>query len=443
MAAVEDIIAEVIARTARAQQPVALCVAGEGLFASGDGDSALACFDRALRLDAGLARAWAGRASVLLTCGREGEALGCINRALDAEPGFAPALAVKGDMLRKRGVRDEALAAYERALAADDTLVDAWLSRATVLYDLGRMGEARYACERFLELAPKGHREIFGARMMMSDLEQTPAQAPKPPVAPGPPKASKKSVLPAARKSIRTAAAERIDPISEPVLEKAKKKSIREAPAARKSVRTAAGAANKAPPRTDGVTSADVAAFDDIRALSLANRHLEGLRKLEPIAKRCTESSEAWFLRAQLLFALKQNDAALTSIERAVRLRPDDLEAAKLNIRILTAANKDERALTIIERVLGVDPRDPEVHRMRADCLVELMRQAEAVFAYEKVIHHLPDDATAWLGLGRTLRQLRRFAEARMALTKARSLAEGAPEIAAQVNEIIAKLPAE
>jgi Flp pilus assembly protein TadD len=70
------------------------------------------------------------------------------------------------------------------------------------------------------------------------------------------------------------------------------------------------------------------------------------------------------------------------------------------------------------------------------------MRQAEAVFAYEKVIHYLPDDPAAWLGLGRTLRQLRRFAEARMALTKALSLAEStSPDVAAQATEILAKLP--
>jgi Flp pilus assembly protein TadD len=94
--------------------------------------------------------------------------------------------------------------------------------------------------------------------------------------------------------------------------------------------------------------------------------------------------------------------------------------------------------------VLTLVPRDPEAHRVRGDCLVVLMRQGEAIFSYEKVIHYLPDDAAAWLALGRTLRQLRRFAEARMALTKALALAkESAPELVAQTNEFIAKLPAE
>ena len=133
--AVEEIIAAVLARNPRPQQPLALCSAGDGLVKDGDIDSALACFDRALRLDPTCARAWVGRAAILNRQGRV-EALGCVNRALDADPGFAPALVLKGDMLRKRGVREEALACYEQALNASPELVTPWLSRATVLYEL-------------------------------------------------------------------------------------------------------------------------------------------------------------------------------------------------------------------------------------------------------------------------------------------------------------------
>ena len=70
------------------------------------------------------------------------------------------------------------------------------------------------------------------------------------------------------------------------------------------------------------------------------------------------------------------------------------------------------------------------------------MKPGDAIFSYDKVIHYLPEDASAWLGRGRALRQLRRFAEARTALTTALALSDGVlPDVATQVREIIAKLP--
>ena len=111
-------------------------------------------------------------------------------------------------------------------------------------------------------------------------------------------------------------------------------------------------------------------------------------------------------------------------------------------MKVLVALKKDDRALAAADAVLALEPRDPEAHRVRGDCLVVMMKHAEAIFSYEKVIHYLPDDAMAWFVLGRTQRQLRRFENARASLAKALSLSEGShPEVAAQVREIIAKLP--
>src|SRR5690349_18414478 len=79
---VEDLIAGVMARKARGEQPAALCVLADGRLANGDTDGALVCFDAALRIDAEVASAWVGRATILAGRGRAGEALGCVNRAL-------------------------------------------------------------------------------------------------------------------------------------------------------------------------------------------------------------------------------------------------------------------------------------------------------------------------------------------------------------------------
>lgn len=488
MAGVEDIIARVLARNERGQQPVALCVAAETLLTSGDLDGGLTCFDHALRLTPQLARAWTGRATTLLKMGRAPEAVACMDRALEVDPGFPAALVLKGDVLRKRGVRDEALACYEQALATNPGAHEAWLARAGVLYELRRMSEAKAACERFLAIAPEDHGEYLTACMMMKELERAVARAPLPREDPlstramklESPKAERKSVrrAPSAletqtpavsrtptparsrKKSDRTAGMKGGDGEKKSVRLGAEKKSVRTPPerslekgAEKKSIRgerrpsgkmsASSHAAVKIADKS-GLTADDLAVFDEVRALCLANRNVEALRKLEPIVKRCPDAREAWLLRAHILIPLNQYDAALSSVERAARLDARDVDTAKLTVKVLVAMKKDDRALAAADRVLTLVPRDPEAHRVRADCLVVLMRQGEAVFSYEKVIHYLPDDAAAWLALGRTLRQLRRFAEARMALTKALTLAkQSAPELVAQTNEFIAKLPPE
>ena len=181
MADVELLIVEVLACHPRPDQAGALCVLGEDLSMSGDAIGALACFDRALRIDVRSAPAWCGRAEVLVQLGRQGEAVGCLGRALEAKPGFARAYLVKGDLLRKLGIRDEALECYEKAVEAMPDLAGAWFSRAALLYELERRQEARLAIARFVAIAPPDHPELIGARMMQAELgaDTSPPARPK------------------------------------------------------------------------------------------------------------------------------------------------------------------------------------------------------------------------------------------------------------------------
>ncbi|MDB5218365.1 MAG: Tetratricopeptide 2 repeat-containing protein, partial [Myxococcaceae bacterium] len=306
---------------------------------------------------------------------------------------------------------------------------------------------AREVMPREEPVSPRATKAAAKADRKSGRVSQSSLQAQSSPAIP---RASKKSDRHAGmtggaeKKSVRTVAEKKsVRAPSERSLEKADKKSIRGERRPSGKMSASSHAAVKIADK-NGLTADDIATFDEVRALCLANRNVEALRKLEPIVKRCPDSREAWLLRAQILVPLNQYDAALSSVERAARLDAKDVDTAKLTVKILIAMKKDDRALAAADRVLSLVPRDPEAHRVRGDCLVVLMRQGEAVFSYEKVIHYLPDDAAAWLALGRTLRQLRRFAEARMALTKALALAKSsAPELVAQTNEFIAKLPPE
>ncbi|HSO34114.1 MAG TPA: tetratricopeptide repeat protein, partial [Labilithrix sp.] len=139
---VDVVIAAVLAAAPRGQHVAALCAKGEELVASGDLDTALACFDHAVRLDVSHAAAWVGRARILSRRKRDNEALGCINRALDVDPRCADALVHKGHIMYGRGLAVEALAAYEAALGSGAG-PDAREGRAAAMAVLGRTDAQR------------------------------------------------------------------------------------------------------------------------------------------------------------------------------------------------------------------------------------------------------------------------------------------------------------
>jgi len=418
---VDAMIAAVLASAPRGQQAAALCAKGDALLAKGELDASLACFDSAVRLDVSHAAAWVGRARILSTRKRDNEALGCIHRALDVDPRCVDALVHKGHILLGRSFYAEALAAFETALGSGAG-ANAREGRAAVLAALGRSTLQRAPAPSAAP-APRAERtsgRISGRVDMRAEKKSIREDSPK--------------AARGGRKSF----------ISDPLVAKKADPSIvlgppASVPAKRPSTQIAgAGGDARLTPAEE-----DLHTLDDARALSLAGRHVEALRKLEPVAKRCPSSREAWSLRGQVLFMLEQFDAAYASAERVTRIDPKDQDALKLMIKVLAATNKDVRALETADRLVALAPHDPEVHRLRADCLVAAMRHGEAVAAYERVIQNLPEDALAWVALGRTLRQLRRAGEARMALTKGLALAEskGAAELAAQACDLLAKLP--
>ena len=435
---VEAIIAAVLAASPRGQHAAALCAKADVLLAAGDLDTALACFDRALRIDVSFPTAWVGRAIILSARKRDNEALGCINRALDVDPRCAEALVRKGHILRGRGLHLEALGAYEAALGSSPS-EEAHTGRVAMLRALGRSEAPRPASAPAPEKRPSEQ---------PADKPRTPEKKSGRKSGRIDPRAEKPSDRLLKTKSIaREPGAEKQSFRDDPLLAKKSDPAIllggpRSSPPSRPSQKMRRVSTSGAPVRLSQEEQ-DLATLDEVRALCLANRHVEALRKLEPVAKRSPGSRESWTLRAQILFALKQYDAALSSIERVTKAEPRDQDALRLMVKVLAATGKDVRALEAADRLVALAPRDAEVHRLRADCLVAAMRHVEAVVAYEKVIHYMPDEPSAWIALGRTLRQLRRVAEARMSLTKGLSLAEdkGATELAAQARDLLAKLP--
>ena len=334
-------------------------------------------------------------------------------------------LSEKGEELRVRGDTDAALACFDRALRHDVALASAWVGRSRVLSAKQRDNEALGCVNRALDADPKNFDALAQKAVVMKALGA--GQAP-------PPRSERKSL----RKSIT----------EDPLVARKSDPALALGPGVSQSVPPKRPSISMSPPGSGAarrVTQAeiDIATIDEVRSLILATRHVEALRKLEPLAQRLPGAREPWLLRAQILFAIGRHDAALTSAERVLKIDPKDVDALVLTVRALAAVGKDVKALEVMERLVAFAPTSADVLRLHGDCLVAAIRQADAVRVYQRVIELTPEDGRAYLALGKALRQLRRATEARVALHHAVTIAEssGDATLGALAREVLGKIP--
>jgi protein O-GlcNAc transferase len=103
---------------------------GHALMLAGQGDAALAAYDRLLAIRPDAVEVLYNRAIILSGQGRTADALAALDRALALQPGSATIVYSRGVMMSQLGRHEEALANYDRALALDPKLVMARGNRA-------------------------------------------------------------------------------------------------------------------------------------------------------------------------------------------------------------------------------------------------------------------------------------------------------------------------
>ena len=130
---------------------------------------ALACYDRAIALNADYADAYNSRGILLGELKRHAQALESFDAALAVRPDFAEAWNNRGNTLRDLNRLEDAVASFDRALALKADFPEAHYSRGHALRDLRRYAEAVQSYARTVELAPdysfaKGH--LLHAKML-------------------------------------------------------------------------------------------------------------------------------------------------------------------------------------------------------------------------------------------------------------------------------------
>lgn len=370
-------IADLVAINPRASQPSALVEMGRDILAR-DVEAATKCFDKAIAIDPRFVPAWIGRSEALCLLGRKGQAVGCIERAIDVDPKNADLAERKSKLLAELAV------ASSRNRRFDPPSSQQQVAKAPA-------------------------KEVV-------DKKAAPAAAPAPAPAPAPPPSQPKFD---GELETKPKSEPKPEPKSEPKAEPASQPKV----------------------EIEAVERKSNDPLDEAAALFAKGKHIEALRKVEPISKQPDAGVDVWMLRGQICGALDQREAEIESYTKATKVDPKSVPAwlALANARV--AMKRLDRGLDAADQALLLAPYDATVQKTRGRILLALMQGTAAVSAFEKATQHAPDDAEAWLELGRALRGVRKPDAAREALQRALGIAETMQEdLVPAVREQLEKL---
>lgn len=382
-------IADLIAINPRPSQPSALVEMGRDVLAR-DVEAATKCFDKALAIDSRYVPAWIGRSDALCLLGRKGQAVGCIERAIDVDPKNAELAERKSKLLAELAVASSRNRRFEPP-SSQEPIAKAPPSSSRLV------AKEEVAAKPRPEPAPPA-------------APPPPPPAPAPPPPPPPPKFD--GELEAKPRSEPTPRSEpRPAPVSQPKLE-----------------------IEEVERRSDDP-------LDEAAALHATGKHIEALRKVEPLSRKPDAPVDVWMLRGEICAALDQHEAEIESYTKATKLDPKSVPAWLALANARAALKRLERALDAADQALLLAPFDGLVQKTRGKILLALMQGSAAVSAFEKATQHAPDDAEAWLELGRALRAVRRPDAAREALLRALGIAETMqPDLVSAVRDQLEKL---
>jgi protein O-GlcNAc transferase len=117
-------------------------------------ETALASFDRALKVRPDVAEALFNRGNTLHDLKRFEEALASYDLALKAQPNYAKAAHNRGITMRELRRFEEALASYDRALTLRPDYAEALSNKGLTLHELKRFEEALVSYDRAVALRP-------------------------------------------------------------------------------------------------------------------------------------------------------------------------------------------------------------------------------------------------------------------------------------------------
>ena len=145
---------------------------GRSLYALGQVDEAIACYDKVLALEPLSAVNWYNKGAALCELGRHKEAWGCFEESLRLDASFAQAWSGKGDCYARSSQHIEAIQCYDKALAINPKDFAVWSNRGLRLSRLGRRDEAIASFDRALTLDPRNAIAWFNKGTVLHHLHR-------------------------------------------------------------------------------------------------------------------------------------------------------------------------------------------------------------------------------------------------------------------------------
>jgi len=331
----------------------------------GKKDTALASYDRALKVRPDSAEALFNRGWTLHELKRFEEALASYDRALKVRPDLAEAFCNRGLTLHELKRFEEALASHDRALALRPDYAEALSNRGLTLHELKRFEKALASYDRALTVRPDFAEALSNRGVTLHELKRF------------------EEALASYDRALK-ARPDYADALSNRGVTLYELKRFEEA-----------------------LTSYDRVLMlrpDYAEALSNRGNALHKLKRLEEalasydrVLKVRPDYAKALSNRGVTLYTLKRFAEALASYDRALKVRPDYAEALCNRGNTLKELKRFEEALASYDRALTLQPDLAEALSNRGNVLHELKRFEEALASYDRAFKVRPDYAEAHL----------------------------------------------
>jgi tetratricopeptide (TPR) repeat protein len=125
------------------------------------------------------------------------------------------------------------------------------------------------------------------------------------------------------------------------------------------------------------------------------------------------------YLSAISLLKLFKLQESLTQFDKIISLQPNHIIALNERGSVLAQMKQYDAALASMERALIYNSKYAEAHLNKGNLFAELDRNEEALGAFDKALTLKPDLAEAWLGRGNVFRRLKRDDDALTAYDRA------------------------
>jgi tetratricopeptide (TPR) repeat protein len=319
-----------------------------------------------------------------LTCvdpAHEAENRQLIDHAKSLHPEFVPALLAEAALDLRAGLAAEAAAHYRRiaelSAREGNHLAEAIALQAAGTHSLKRQPEqARVTFERLLELEGDSGPALNGLARIYADAEAW------------------EDLVTVRRRQLELAASTEARLHTRLALGELYRVHLADPTAAQDQYEQALSADPSCEPALRGLAAACIDSENPRRAIEVLDTLRERVRR-----RGDSDSEVALQLRtAALLEHLKDNDAALTRLQLALELRPDDPEALRRTAALLEAMGHETEAAELLERLL---PRvfdqagQVEVHRQLAELWLSIDNLDESQRQLQQALALDPDDLAA------------------------------------------------